>query len=1006
MMALTFGRSVMAVGIVLAAFMAGLALGSYLLGKLSDKSKNPLRLYAIYELGIGVTALTASFLLMRITPFYVWLHSTLGDSPFTLATTRFLIAFMILIVPTILMGATLPILARVVIRRLDWVGHELGKLYAINTLGAVAGTIAAGFFLIKWLGLHGAIFVAVAGNLIVGVLAWATSRHQEVSLGANDQGLPDEPVSTGPSDEKLSRPVSFLLLFVFAMSGLASFSYELFWTRSLVFILGNTTYAFTLMLTAFLTGIALGGYGVRFIADRVKSRLQLFALIEIFIGLLSAASLPLLFYILESTSIQSFVSKMSSQFGLLVLSESMVALLLMLLPATLIGATLPIMGRIFVSDLQHTGTTVGKVYAVNTLGNVAGALLPGLIILPLMGIQKGILLMAGLNICLGAMILICRWKKNITFATAPVGIFLLFAIMLIDMPISFQFPSSAQTSEDAVLFYEEGGLATTKVWYAVNSGKKIISVDGVNIGGTNDVDYKQQILAHLPKLLLKEYESELSIGLGSGILVGESAKHDQLQEIVCAEISPSVVRGARYFSKENHDVLNDDRTEIIIDDISHFLQTTSKKYNIISADGKTDDKYSTNAFSYSKEYYELLNQHLAQGGLVIQWVPTALPSSQYNLVLRTFLDSFPHVSHWYFPPVGRFYMSNTFLIGSNEPIDIDPDGLNQRLASDPGSFHGIRKYGLVKAEDILSHFVAGEETLRQSVPAGPINSVERPYYEFYSPSDYIGSLTDRALVNHRLFTSIRDRDFERFILKNASGDERDRLKAAFLAEGAFLKGHELQLQRGPYTSVLKYFNQATNLAPGSEVLKKQVVAYLNEQFRAYYSRADYTNALAFLQLATEVNPMNAEVHEDYGMMLRMTDQPDAATQELLQSLNLDSSLVFAHRSLGKIYATRGEKDKALEHWDEALLSNPYDVGTLVAKGVHLARNGSVPEGKEYIQRAYSLAKNNPEVVNAYALVTSIAGDYAAALNIVNDGGRYYEENDSYKRLRQEIIGMN
>jgi Flp pilus assembly protein TadD len=214
------------------------------------------------------------------------------------------------------------------------------------------------------------------------------------------------------------------------------------------------------------------------------------------------------------------------------------------------------------------------------------------------------------------------------------------------------------------------------------------------------------------------------------------------------------------------------------------------------------------------------------------------------------------------------------------------------------------------------------------------------------------------------------------------------------------------LQRGPYTSVLKNFNQAINLAPWSEVLKKQVVAYLNEQFRAYYSRADYTNALAFLKLATEVNPMNAEVHEDYGMMLRMTDQPEAATQELLQALTLDSSLVFAHRLLGNIYATRGEKEKALEHWNEALSSNPDDVGTLVAKGVHLARNGSVPEGKEYIQRAYYLAKKNPEVINAYALVTSIAGDYAAALNIVHDGGRYYEENDSYERLRQEIIGMN
>ncbi len=1006
MMTLTFGRSVLAVGIVLAAFMAGLALGSYLLGKFSDKSRNPLRLYAIYELGIGVTALATSFLLMRMAPFYVWLHSAFGDSPFALSTVRFLIAFLILIVPTILMGATLPILSRVVIRRLEWVGHELGKLYAINTLGAVAGTIAAGFFLISRFGLYGAIFIAVAGNLSVGLLAWFASMRPELSnLETVDQQR-EASGSVAVSDETLTRPVSILLLFIFAMSGLASFSYEIFWTRSLVFILGNTTYAFTLMLTAFLSGIALGGYGIRFLADRVKSRLQLFAAIEILIGVLSAASLPLLFYILESESIQSFISKMSSQLGLLVLSESMVALLIMLLPATLIGATLPLMGRIFVSDLQHTGTTVGKVYAVNTLGNVVGALLPGLLILPLMGIQKGILLMACLNVCLGIMILIWHWKKTMPLAVAPVGVFLLFSILLVDMPISFQFPTSTQTMKDAVLFYEEGGLVTTKVWSVVNSGKKIISVDGVNIGGTNDVDYKQQILAHLPKLLLKAYESELSIGLGSGILIGESARHKQLQKIVCAEISPSVVRGAEYFSKENYDILNNARTEIIVDDIGHFLQTTQDKYDIISADGKTDEKYSSNAFSYSQDYYQFLRQHLAPGGLVIQWIPAALPSSQYNLVLRTFLDSFPHVTHWYFPPVGRFSMSNTFLIGSNDSIDIDPVWMNQTLATDSEAFQGIHKYGLKNAEDVLAHFVAGEATLRRMVPEGPINSVERPYYEFYSPGDYSGELRDREFENHKMFMSIRGQDFERFVLSGLSGQDRDRLQTGFRAEGVFLRGHGAQLRNEPYTIALENFHQAVNMAPLSEVLKSQIVAYINEQFRNFYSRGDYTNALAFLRLAIDVSPENAEAHEDYGMMLRLTDQSEAAVLELQRALELNPSLVFARRTLGQIYASRGESNKALEQWSKALSSDPDDVGTLATIGVHLARDGLVSEGEKHLRKAYRLARGNPEVINGYALVMYLAGDYSAARQVVNAGGRYYEGNPSFEGLREKILGSN
>jgi spermidine synthase len=209
-----------------------------------------------------------------------------------------------------------------------------------------------------------------------------------------------------------------LALWAFALSGLASFAYEIFWTRALVFLLGNTTYAFTLMLTAFLAGIALGGYGIRFLGDIVKNPLRLFAAIEILIGVFSAVALPLLFFIVQSEAVHSFIIRFSGQLELLALSNFVMALSLMLLPATLIGATLPLMGQIFVSDLQKTGTTVGKIYAVNTLGNVLGALLPGLIIMPFLGIQKGILLMAALNVGLGIVLVLGRWKHAMAVVSA------------------------------------------------------------------------------------------------------------------------------------------------------------------------------------------------------------------------------------------------------------------------------------------------------------------------------------------------------------------------------------------------------------------------------------------------------------------------------------------------------------------------------------------------------------------------------------------------------------
>ncbi len=968
MMTLIFGRSALAVGTVLAAFMSGLAIGSYLLGKYADRSRNPLRLYAFYEVGIGFTALAVSFLLTRLTPVSVLVSEVLGRSSPALAVSRFFIVLALMIIPTVLMGATLPILSRVCIRQLSCVDRELGRLYAINTAGAVAGSVLSGFFLIKHLGLHGTIYLAVMGNLLVGTLAWLVSRGTSVVSAVPAAALTKSTVPPPtPVDPHLRRTYR-LALSAFALSGLASFAYEVFWTRSLVFVVGNTTYAFTLMLTAFLTGIALGGYGIRFVAEKVKSPLRLFASIEVLIGLFSAASLPLLFSTVNSPVIRSFISRTSGQLGLLALSDFGVALVLMLIPATLIGATLPLIGRIFLVDLQKTGTTVGKVYAVNTLGNVAGALLPGLLILPLLGVQKGILLMACLNVCLGVAIAISGWKRFTAAITATAVVFTMVVIFIPRMPLTFQFPSEYQTANDGVLFYREGGLVTTKVWASADTDYKSMSVDGINIGGTSDSDYKQQILAHLPKLLLKSYASELSIGLGSGILIGESAKHAALKKIVCVEISRGVAEGASYFSEENRHIMDDPRAVIVIDDIAGYLQTATEHYDIISADEKTTGKYASNSLSYSKEYYALLRRRLAPGGLVIQWMPTDLPPSQYSLAIRTFLDAFPHVTLWYFPPVGRFMLSNTFLVGSNEPVDINPVRMRQAMERDPESFQGIRKYGLTTADSILAHFIAGGQTLRLAIPPGPVNSFERPYYEFYSPRDYAVPSNIRALANHEWLMSVRGKDFDRYVRRGTEGPDLLHLMQAFQAEGAFLDGYTLQLQGLMPEAILPHYEQAIEMASWNRALCNEVLSFLNSEVRARYARGDISGAADFLHRAANIFPESAEARYDYGRMLLFMGANDPAIRELQQALILNPKLVPALRNVGVFYASQGQMDRAVEKWKEALSVNPDDIMSLVFYGIYLARQGAHSEAMDCLQNAYRLAPRNPKVAEAYLQV--------------------------------------
>ena len=962
MMLLIFGRTALSVGTVLAAFMSGLALGSFLIGRYADKSRNPLRLYAFCEAGVGLTALAVSFTLTSSVPIYVWMHSAFGGSPLLLGVVRFSFAFLLLIVPTALMGATLPILSRLMLRQRGKVAHELGRLYAINTIGAVAGSLATGFYLIGHIGLHHTVDVAVLGNLAVGAAAWFASRRFVLaSDGTHPQPRPADASGLAESSDN-TRRIYLIALLAFALSGLTSFAYEVFWTRSLVFLFGNTTYAFTLMLTAFLSGIALGGYGIRFAADRVKSPLRLFAAIEVLIGVFSAIALPLLFFIVKSETVRSFVDRMSGQLGLLAFSNYLIALLLMLLPAALIGATFPLLGRIFVHDLGSTAKTVGKVYAVNTLGNVLGALLPGLLILPLMGIQKGILLMAALNTVLGIVIISARSRRSMMMISSASAAFLLFALFLNRESINFEFPSEYESPQDAVFFYKEGGLVTTKVWDSVDSGYKMMSVDGINIGGTSDSDYKQQILAHLPKLLLKSYSSELSIGLGSGILIGESARHEALKRVVCVEISHGVVEGARHFSEENYGVLNDPRVVIVVDDVADFLHTTKDRFDIISADEKTTGKYATNAFSYSTEYYSLLRKRLSPGGLVIQWVPADLPRSQYLMVMRTFLKSFPHVMLWYFPPVGRFNMTNSFLVGSNERVEIDPEWMRKIMEAESGSFSGIRKYGLTTVSAILSHFVAGDEALRRAIPPGPVNSFDEPYYEFYSPKDYAVASNVRALDNEELLMSMREQDLLRLEPKGTDKMNNDRLNAAFQAEGIFLGGEKAQLQGRPASEVLQYYDQAVRKAPWDEDLRNEVVSYLYYEFRRFYAAGNYAQAAAFLSRATQTFPESAEVHNDYGTMLFRMNRADLALEEFQRSLALNPKLVLAHRQLALLYILQGQAKEAVDEWKTALRIYPYDIPSLVGYGTYLAGRGpTLDEAMKYLREAYRLAPENPAV---------------------------------------------
>ncbi|MGB5327590.1 MAG: fused MFS/spermidine synthase, partial [Gammaproteobacteria bacterium] len=500
-----FGSTAVALGTVLAAFMAGMAVGSWLIGKAADKNSNCLRLYAFLEIGLAVAALVSHILLSRIGPAHLALHDFFDFSDAVFGVVRFLLAFSLVMVPTILMGATLPVLARYLVNRRGKVGINLSTLYATNTFGAVSGVLITGFYLIGTYGVHVPVYGAVTANILIGCIAWLVSLHT-VDSPITDSTLVSMPDTSQPGKQASIDPLTFRIILVgLGISGFTSFAYEIYWTRSLVFILGNSTYALTTMLSAFLSGIAIGGYLIRFALEYMKDRLVTFGFIQVLLGIFSALALPLLFFISDPQSMNQYLLETSDQVFTLIFTSFGVAFLVMLVPAILIGATFPLVGEIVVKDLQKTGSSVGRIYAINTLGNVLGALMPGLILLSLLGIQKGILLMAVLNVALGFVVLartLTRSQRHPAWRYALPAILVLTLIAMSRTPLQFQFPSEGEQDYFKTTFYREGPLATTKVYVDTRAMEKHMSVDGIVIGGTGFVEFKQLLLAHLPKLLV------------------------------------------------------------------------------------------------------------------------------------------------------------------------------------------------------------------------------------------------------------------------------------------------------------------------------------------------------------------------------------------------------------------------------------------------------------------------------------------------------------------------
>src|SRR5437870_4658961 len=452
MLHLLCGDTVLAVSTVLASFMAGLAAGSFWIGRYIDRRRGRvLAVYAGLEAGIGLSALLFPVVLQELTPLYVWLHQTLSSSFWLFSLVRFLLAFSLLCVPTALMGATLPVLSRYVVQSSATLGWTVGTLYALNTGGAVLGCFMTGYVLIGSLGLSRTVWIGAALNFAIALVVWVGQRWIDAP---NIREAPSSsPGDTAPAvaghDDKTVRRV----LWSFALTGCAALSYEVIWTRALTFFVGNSTYAFSAMLTTFLCGLALGSLLVARVSDRSGDSLSLLGALQMGIGiygLLTIVILGRLFYGLDGWWEGFSNAYWGAPLGLTFLKTFVV-----ILPPTLcMGATFPLVSKIVTHGPQGVGRGVGTAYACNTLGAIAGAWLSGFVAIPLLGTHHSLALTALLSVAIGGVLLTSSSTSRLRQGVIYAGALSCFIAVLVATP-TFRFADIAGEPEKAILHYEE-----------------------------------------------------------------------------------------------------------------------------------------------------------------------------------------------------------------------------------------------------------------------------------------------------------------------------------------------------------------------------------------------------------------------------------------------------------------------------------------------------------------------------------------------------------------------
>lgn len=903
LLTLTIGHGVAAASTVLAAFMGGLAIGAALGGPWSDRTdrRQALRTYAGLELAIGVLAVLLPAGLGVFDPVLRWAYAD-GAPGAAFPLLRLLTSVGLIALPAIAMGATFPLAARWFVPDVERATAGAGALYAANTAGAAAGALATGFLLLPMIGLRATTWVAVGLNVVVAAAAWALARGEAwpaapvtaAAVPAGRTAGKRTKHASLPSAASVAAPRPWLAGGALAVTGFLSLSLQIVWSRILAQVVGPTSYAFSLVVAIFITGLALGTIAGRAFAVRLRvPALGLSAAI----GLAVLAGVAAVWTVDRGLlAIAAAVADPAATFAS-VLTEQVILVVVWLLPiAVALGAAFPFAIRVGTGDPRTLGADLGLIYALNTIGAIAGALAAGFVIIPALGLHTSLRALGAVGATAALAVLALGRVRGgagltsgalatsalVAAVAAPVWNQELFASGAYKYAAAMT-PDALQVSLHAgeLAYYQEGATATVSVRQA--AGTTSLAIDG-KVDASNSGDMlTQRLLAHVPLLLHPQPRRVAVLGLGSGVTLGSALTHG-LERADVLEISPEVVAASRFFDPENGSALRDPRTRVIVGDGRTHIRLAQGTYDAIISE-PSNPWMAGIAALFTREFFAAAKARLSPGGVLCQWAHTYdISAGDLKSIVATFASVFPDGTLWL---VGD---GDVLLIGSNGPLAPQIAELPQRLAARGEAAANLASVGVRDAFALTSMLIADAPGLAAYAAGARLQTDDHAPVEFTGPrAVFSRGGTDNAAALRALAAE--------HPVAAVTQARRAATSASWRDRGWML------LDASAATSAWSDFETAVRLDPHD-------VRALDGLVRAG-GTGNKGNETARVLSELSADPANIEAQVAWSRFLASTGQIERAAQVAFAAAERQPSNVAVLEQLASIVADAGDRERLL-----------------------------------------------------------------------------------------------